>query len=381
MHTTIAERKRGSLLGLAWGDVLGCPVEYWGKSLIAQVYGCYEGLPAAYPLDAIPKEDFIWGHLRPLGLHSDDTQQALTLLQACLHPDGFRIERWAEYLLLGQHERAWRGTGRNFRGALANLSRGIPPLQSGMPTAGIGGAMRIAPLGAIYCADRARLEQVVFESTYMTHADVRAVSLALAVATGCALRISGVSDETIRGDLPTLVERFETSLGHNAAVRIAQPSHLHAVSNELRRALTQDWTGLDAFRDWLSRRAHQHLEDRQDIELIPNHPMVMVGGIHALVVGLWPGSTPGGLLANVIQQGGDSDTVGAIVGALLGAKYGIDWIPSERMTDSTALHAYADGMVRGVLPEGAIELIAREAKLTAVEHQFTKQLIAQRGSS
>jgi ADP-ribosyl-[dinitrogen reductase] hydrolase len=76
--TSIDDRKKGCLLGLAWGDVLGCPVEGWRDREISSVYGTYPGLPDAYPFEVIaamgPRKV---KRLRPLGLHSDDTQQAL----------------------------------------------------------------------------------------------------------------------------------------------------------------------------------------------------------------------------------------------------------------------------------------------------------------
>ena len=41
----LEERARGSLLGLAWGDVLGCPIEGWRKDDVERVYGEYTSLP------------------------------------------------------------------------------------------------------------------------------------------------------------------------------------------------------------------------------------------------------------------------------------------------------------------------------------------------
>ncbi|MBO0859046.1 MAG: ADP-ribosylglycohydrolase family protein [Chloracidobacterium sp.] len=376
MSTHIMQKIRGSLLGLAWGDVLGCPVEYWSKDLIAKVYNNYGALPSEYPFSSIPKEDHIWRHLRPLGLHSDDTQQALTLIQVCLHPGGWKLERWVEYLLSGRRENAWRGTGRNFRGALDRLSRGISPLRCGSPSAGIGGAMRIAPLGAIYREDIGTLERVVFESTYTTHADVRAVSLALSVAACCAMLINGLSESAIRIELPELIERFEESLKHVDGVHIEDPSHCYAVSNTLREALENDWQNLEDFRSWLRESARSYISDSGSLELLPNHPFVLLGGIHALRAGLWPDSRPGELLVDVIQQGGDADTVGAITGAILGARYGADWIPISQLMDAPALSAYAESLISRNLPESFDDFIARESRLSLIERDFQLELLS-----
>ena len=94
-----ASRLRGSLLGLAWGDALGCPVEFWDTAEVRQVYGHYTDLPMAIPFARLPAREEIWAHLRPLGLHSDDTQQALALIQTCLAPAGWQMDAWADLLV------------------------------------------------------------------------------------------------------------------------------------------------------------------------------------------------------------------------------------------------------------------------------------------
>ena len=148
--TAEADRTRGALLGLVWGDVLGCPVEGWDTRAIRRVYGVYADLPAEYPWSQLAGASArTLRRLRPLGLHSDDTQQALALIQVCLAPGGWSVERWAACLVDGMVGRAWRDYGRNFADAVARLRQGIPPQRAGSRTAGIGAAMRCGPLGAL----------------------------------------------------------------------------------------------------------------------------------------------------------------------------------------------------------------------------------------
>src|SRR5690349_5023471 len=110
---TPEDRARGSLLGLAWGDAFGCPVESWRTADIEQVYGDYAELPAEYPFERIaPQGPKRLKRLRPLGLYSDDTQQCLALLQVCLSPEGWSPGAWGALLVEGAARRAWRGTGR-----------------------------------------------------------------------------------------------------------------------------------------------------------------------------------------------------------------------------------------------------------------------------
>src|SRR4051812_3682037 len=115
----------GCLWGLAFGDVLGCPIESWTADEIALVYGVYPGLPAEYPVGVpVGKR----ARLRPLGLHSDDTQQALALLAVCLSDTskrGWSPPAWAHCLVEGARRKSWRGTGKYFDAAVEKLAQGV----------------------------------------------------------------------------------------------------------------------------------------------------------------------------------------------------------------------------------------------------------------
>jgi ADP-ribosyl-[dinitrogen reductase] hydrolase len=370
----LADRERGSLLGLAWGDVLGCPVEYWSKQAISATYGRYDALPDEYPWSRIPREPYYWGHLRPLGLHSDDTQQAVALLHSCLGPGGFLVEGWGRCLIRGEREGAWRGTGHNFRAALASLERGVDALHSGAPSAGIGAAMRIAPLGAIYRSDQRRLRRVVLESTYTTHADIRAAALAFAVAVTCAMLIEETPAENVSDQLPELVAEFEQEALAAQFVGAPEPSQVHAASEFLREMLATRWRSLADLRARLFEHAASILTAGSDeFLLLPNHPFALLGGVHAVCTGLWPRGTASELLVDLVQQGGDTDTAGAIAGAILGARYGTGWIPVHRLMDREALCAYASALMTRSLPEPMLDFVRREADLTRVEYAFRHQ--------
>jgi ADP-ribosylglycohydrolase len=367
-------RIRGSLLGLAWGDVLGCPIEFWDARLIAQVYDRYLDLPRAYPLERIPKEPRIRGHLRPLGMHSDDTQQALALVQISKSEEPFRVDRWAACLVEGQARGAWRGTGRFFREAVARLASGVPPTRAGSPSAGIGAAMRIAPLGALHRDDPARLADVAFECSCVTHADVRAASLAFAVATCCRLLIDGTPAEAVMRRLPALVRQVETSWPSRFSAWRADFDHLHAVSDALGAIFTENHAGLEPMQRAIVAAAAPSLDPEARAKASVNDPFVLLGGVHALAVGLWAEGTPGELLATVMRAGGDTDTVGAIAGALLGARFGEAWVPVHRLREGDRLGRYAACLVDGPAPESLDDYFAREAACTTEEAAFVEAL-------
>ena len=174
---------KGSLYGLIWGDVLGCPVETWMEKEIEQIYGKYDGLPVTYPIDKIKAWDTKRKkRLRPLGLYSDDGQQALALIQTCLEPKGWQAMNWRNMLVNGMEKRAWRGIGGFFTQAVKKMQQGVRTDQAGSHSAGIGSAMRIGPLGAIYRNEPDTLLKVALESSLITHADIRAGAYSYVVA-------------------------------------------------------------------------------------------------------------------------------------------------------------------------------------------------------
>ena len=368
-----ASRQRGSLLGLAWGDALGCPVEFWDTADVRQVYGAYADLPAAIPFACLPAREDIWAHLRPLGLHSDDTQQALALIQACLAPGGWRIDAWADLLVRGEKRRAWRGTGRFFRQAVAALQNGASPWQSGTPSAGVGASMRIAPLGALYHAQPDELACVVLESSLVTHADARAIASAYAIAVAVAHLVAGEQARNVRDSLPPLVREFEL---RHLAPRFPDPAEHLAFSTVLGAALDPVHASLAESREALCLAGGRAMQaDMRHSPLTPNHPFALVGCVHALSAALWPESEPSAMLGEVIRQGGDTDTIGAIAGALLGARFGDAWIPVVRLRDHDFLLRYAEALVTCQLPESGDDFLQREATYSSEERQFSRDCL------
>lgn len=375
---TTAQKLRGTILGLAWGDVLGYPVETWEKQEITELYNQHNMLPSEYPSDILAKEKSTFSKPYKIGLHSDDTQQAIVLIHSSLNPNGWSVDRWAQYLLVGQLEGAWRGTGKNFRQAVDKISNGLPPLECGEPSAGTGGAMRIAPIGALYRNDVNQIEHIVYESTRTTHSDIRGISITYAVALCCAMLINDSPINRIRGDLSSLTQRFESKIANSGNLDIYDANHVHAVSSNLSIALKTNWGKIDDLREWLIDQSKIFFGwNKTDTEVsdpskkffgwnygnaeICNHPFAQLGGIHGICMGLWPDSSPHDLLIDTVRQGGDTDTIGAIAGAILGARFGDNWINVDRFKDKM-IAIYADALVTGTLPESFADFVSREAE-------------------
>jgi ADP-ribosylglycohydrolase len=377
MSPTREEKIKGSLLGLAWGDVLGCPVEGWRASEIQAIYGNYEELPREYPFQKIASmRHEKLKRLRPLGLHSDDTQQALGLIDVCLSNSFWSRELWADWLVQGMQTGAWRGYGRNFSSAVHKLAKGKKPQHSGSTSAGIGAAMRVAPLGALYRDNPEVLAEAVMESSLITHGDIRAGALAYAVAYTTAALISGQAPEEIKAQLPDAVASVETLWLEGHADWVLDRSAGHLVSQGIAKIFAKKLDDPELIRQKISKVAKPHLA-KGFTKAHPNQGFVLLGGLHALTMALSLEKAPGFILTEIIRQGYDTDTVAAICGGLLGSRFGTSWIPLEQFIDRKRLADYAEALVvRDVPPEDQETFVDREADLTKQEVNYQARILA-----
>lgn len=364
-------RARGALLGLAWGDVLGCPVEGWRAVEIARHFSAYETLPRAYPPSILELSERRRQRLRPLGLHSDDTQQALALLGVVLDSTGWSTTAWVDWLVAGAEAHAWRGTGGNFEAAVAALRQGVAPQHSGSSSAGIGAAMRAGPLGAAFARRPEQLATVVMEASLVTHRDLRAAAVAYAVAETVRRLVSGDSATEVLDLLPSQVRGVE-DVWLGSADWTVHTGAEHAVSTALEVLCIEPPADLTTLGQHVSQLARPFLTARADAR--PNQGFALLGGVHGLTAGLLGEPEPGARLATVVGKGDDTDTVGAICGTVLGARHGDGWIPTDRLTEASRLEQWADALADGSPPpETRAAFMRREAELTAWERSFQRR--------
>lgn len=245
-----------SLLGVSLGDSLGLP---------------YEGLSGSRGVRMFPlpvRQRLLFGS----GFVSDDTVLSALLLRALcasISPAGVDEEALSKHF--ARLIRKWflsipPGVGLSTVKACLRLCVGIPARRSGVPSAGNGAAMRVAVIGAALAKHPELRIQAVAASTRVTHTDPRAISGAQLVALAAALQTAGQAsqfDAQARDLCPEWQwNEFGTSRGPTGYV-------VHSVNAALR--IWQEATG---FEDAMER---------------------------------------------VIRLGGDTDTVGAMVGGILGA--------------------------------------------------------------
>jgi ADP-ribosylglycohydrolase len=333
---------------LAIGDALGAPLEGLTAQQIKTHYGRIKNYVDG--VQAWKRKPYRW---RLRGLYSDDTQQALALCDVLLDSCRVDQDRLAEiYLAMatpkGSFAGAHRGTGRSFRQVLFDLERGVPPRWSGQKTAGIGAAMRIAPVPLYFSDDPHSMYESVMASSIMTHRDIRSISGALLVAHAVRRLASGEPpDPSLLLWVAADVARDEVCITKEYGdVVISLDRHPRALS----RALAHAESLLDRPRDRalaaLVEEANRHGAEPACKRATMGFPPACIPTCFYLLLTT---DSFEDALTEVINLGGDTDTAGAILGALAGAHHGINEIPRrwlEGLQNRDGIEARAIALAR-----------------------------------
>lgn len=229
---------------------------------------------------------FIFGR----GMVSDDTEHACLTALALLRARGDE-EKFVRQVASGL--RAWlmtvpAGAGLATLKASLRLYAGVSPHNSGVPSAGNGPAMRAPILGAYFGNELSAMRRYVELSSRVTHTDARAVDGAYLVAVAA----SG-------GDVL-----------------------------EIARSLGEEWRA-----DLMARMLEQGAEPYDFAAALGLQKGVSGYVMHTVPVALYCSLSAQTDFRKAIEAavglGGDTDTVGAIVGGIVGARVGRSGIPSE----------------------------------------------------
>ncbi len=328
-HLFRVDRVRGCLLGMAVGDALGAPLEGLSSQQIRTHYGRVRDYVDG--VQAWKRKPYRW---RLQGLYSDDTQQALALCDVLLDYRRVDPERLADlYLALmtpkGSFVGAHRGIGRSFRQVLAALERGVPAHLTGQPTAGIGAAMRIAPVPLYFGDDIGPMFDSAMAASLMTHRDIRSLSGALAVAhTIRRLVAGGPRDPSLLFRVASDVVKDEKADRGGLRRRRDQPRHVMLAAcrgpspTPSRCSTLPRDRALAALVDEANRHGAEPVCKRPTMGFPP-------ACIPTCLYLLLATESFEEAVTEVVNLGGDTDTAGAILGAMAGAYYGVDAIPQR----------------------------------------------------
>ncbi|OTF01904.1 ADP-ribosylglycohydrolase family protein [Halorubrum sp. SD683] len=302
------DRASGVLLGLACGDALGRPVEFSAADEITAAHG---------------RLDEMVGHgtwNQPAGTITDDTAQALCIARSVVDEQAFDPADVADRFV------AWYNTnpfdiGTMTRRALSRLESGEPWDEAGRAVwesspegqnAGNGSVMRCPPLAIPFAESPEELAAVSRDSSRITHADPRCTE-------GCA-----VLNLTIAGLLQDVDRPLQNAL---ETLRPAVPDELDGALRPLARG------------------------DSPESLKTPDSLKTSGYVVHSLQTALHDGlraESAEEAIVTAVNRGGDTDTIGAIAGAVAGARFGADALPDRWLAaiDETAeLRSLADGLV------------------------------------
>ena len=311
-------RAYGALAGLALGDALGMPTQAMSPEQIRAVYGRITGL-----VDGDASQPYAPG--MPAGSVTDDTEQALLVASLLVRGRGTSSGRvaldageFAHALLAWEDSMIERGSldllGPSTKAALELVRAGEDPLTVGGAGTTNGAAMRVTPIGiAMSTADPEAFADAVWSSCQVTHATRQGFQSAALVAAAVSMGIDW--DTPSASDMTALLWKAVS----------------YVDSLPERGAWTPDPDVVAA-----TRRAMQLVANpaSSSLECLVEQVGTSVASAQAIPMAfalLARDPSPRALL-DAANIGGDTDTIGAIAGAILGAALGEQVLPADSLS-------------------------------------------------
>ena len=333
-------RAYGALAGMALGDALGMPTQAMSPEQIRAVYGRITGL-----VDGDASQPYAPG--MPAGSVTDDTEQALLIASLLVRGRGTSSGRvaldageFAHALLAWEDSMIERGSldllGPSTKAALERVRAGEDPLTVGGAGTTNGAAMRVTPIGiAMPTADPQAFADAVWSSCQVTHATRQGFQSAALVAAAVSMGIDAARSPSL--DLRSLLWKALS----------------YVDSLPERGAWTPDPDVVAA-----TRRAMQLVANpaSSSLECLVEQVGTSVASAEAIPMAfalLARDPSPQALL-DAANIGGDTDTIGAIAGAILGAALGFEVFVGRGLAQ-VELASHLD------LPSVALELLELRA--------------------
>jgi ADP-ribosylglycohydrolase len=290
---TRPDRIAGCMYGAAIGDAIGAAFEFVPSDTIQR----HLGSPYAREYTRAMPGSLL--HPREAAMPTDDTAMALCVADVVLGGDAPTPAAFAQAFLRdldrtrGRYGRMfWTGgPGGATTRALTRLGRGTDPATCGHPDdGGNGAAMRAHPVG--FLRDRDAVLAVAAVQARVTHGHPTAIAAAQAVAVIVHDALSGAEAST---QAPRDIDDGTFLDAWRAAHAGDEPEPGRALPRHLRDAGMSGWETVAAAHAIAIRFAH----------------------------------APFDAIAAAAASGGDTDTVASIVGAIVGARYGMAIFPTS----------------------------------------------------
>ncbi len=303
------DRALGALYGLAIGDALGMPTQELSRAEAQRILGPIPGFRPGPPENPISRG-------LPAGSVTDDTLQAL-LIGRLLVDGGGKIEplRLAHELLEWEREMAAGGKaellGPSTKRALKAVAAGADPATTGGSGVTNGAAMRIAPVGiATPPTPVDRLVEAVTGAGQVTHETGLANAGAAAVAMVISCGVAGAS--------------FDAALGPAVNAASLAAGFGQGFNEDRMAALILRAVSLTRGEDANPARALDALVEEIGTGVAIEQSVPAAFGVASLAPDhAWSAC------AMAAGLGGDTDTIAAIAGAMVGACTGLSALPAD----------------------------------------------------
>lgn len=287
------EKFSGCMYGLAIGDAVGYPVEFYSNKDLGKLFG---GNGVTGPQGSYPAR------------YSDDTQMSLAIADALVSAGrAWKLDdtdyvmgevsrefvKWLESQNDPQNRRA---PGNTCLRGCSNLKNGVYWKESGVPQSkGCGSAMRSAPIGLVYHSSPDKLREIAIASSQATHGH----PAALAGSVGTAYLVAQGLKETEPRHLPEALLEFTSGMSEDFTFRIEEVMEvLNLEPREAFQRLGEGWVAEEAVAGAL----YSFLKSPRDYSKA---------------------------VLTAVNYSGDRDSVGCIAGAISGAYNGAGAIPSR----------------------------------------------------
>ncbi len=329
---TPQDRALSAFYGLALGDALGMPTQSLSREQVRARFGAITGLEDADADQPIAPN-------MPAGSITDDTEQAILVGELMVEGRG-KIEPivLARRLIEWEAEMRAKGSqdllGPSTKRAIDMIIAGHTPQESGRYGTTNGAAMRITPVGiAADVSDPESFIQAVIQACQVTHNTTLGISSAAAVAAVVSAGINGV-------DLGEAL---------NIGTQIAQQAQNHGywsaggrISTRISWARTLSVGSGDKalFADLLYELIGTSVASQESVVVsFALAQQVAVGALDAFEA-----------LCLAASLGGDTDTIAAILGAMLGACLGMQCWPPALIEQVKAVNGLdLQALVQGLL--------------------------------
>lgn len=293
------EKCIGALLGTTVGDILGAGVEGYSRAMIQRSYG--------------EVRDFLDTE-RGFGSYTDDTEMALALARSIVDCNSVDAEHCAQ--TYAKFYNSWRGYGGGAHAVMTALKIGADYRKTGSilfkdGSYANGGAMRIAPVGLVFChKSDEELKKAVVDAIMCTHVHPEGIEGALIQAKAVAFltTIETVTDFDH--------EVFLETIDDIASTEIMKEKILY-----LKDVLSTD------------------IPDEVAVDRLGNGIRASEAVSCALLATVRYHLNPEEAVIKGVNFGGDTDTIGAMTGAQMGALHGKNWIP-RRWLDNIENESY-----------------------------------------